>query len=454
MKKKQNNKNRVRLFSRIVNFFDKILILPISKLIYGIRERISLNSGFFERILSKPKALIFFSGLLAFACFLGIDTKVINLVETEATVISGQPIEVIYNEEAYVVEGIPETADIVLMGRSSDLYLATQLTNHKLSLDLSKLGPGTHKVSLKYNNPINSLDYKIDPSTLTIVMYSKISSTKPLTTDILNSDKLADTLVISDIKLDRTEVTIKSYKEKVDLVASVKALIDIDAIDATTAGDYVIENVKLMAYDENGQEIKDVEVVPGNITATVTIKNPSKKVPIKVVPIGDVSSGSAIAEIISTVKEVTVYGDESILEGLNYIEVPINVGGLKDDKKFIENINKPVGVRSLSENVAEITVKLEKETSKDFQDVLLEFENLASGLTASAASENDVKVNVTVKGSSNLLENLNASDIKAYVDLSGLSEGTHSVPVTVTGSDLKLTYISKTQRVNIIIGKQ
>lgn len=456
MKKKSTTEKKEKhsFLKKIISFFDKHLILPTSKLVFSIKERLSSNGDFIEKILSKQNTLIYFSLILAFACFWGIDQKVINLTETEAVVIENQKIEVSYNEEAYVVEGVPSTADIVLMGRSSDLYLAEQLVNHKLTLDLSKYGVGTHKVSLKYNNPINTLDYKLDPSNFTVVIYPKVSETKPLTTDVLNSDKLPETLVISNIVLDKNEVTIKSYEQKLEGVASVKALVDIDALGADSAGTYTSDSVKLIAYDANGKEVKGVEVIPENISATITITSPSKELPLKIVPVGEVKSGSAISSIESNISKVTAYGDEAVLNNLSYLEVPVKVEDISEDKTYQIVITKPAGIRMISENTVTVKVRMEKETSKEFENIMLEFINLADGLTASAASENDVMVNVTVKGSSSSLEKLTANDIKAYVDLSGLTEGAQSVPVIVSGSDLKLTYVSKTQKVNINIGKQ
>ena len=34
--------------------------------------------------------------------------------------------DVTYNKEAYIIEGLPETADVTLIGRTVDLYLAKQ----------------------------------------------------------------------------------------------------------------------------------------------------------------------------------------------------------------------------------------------------------------------------------------------------------------------------------------
>lgn len=444
-----------RLFKMLCKVIDALLVTPISKAVYFIGDKLSNRNGNLDKFLNKPNTLIYVSLICAFAAFFAVDRKVINLVETEAIVLSNQPVVAEYNEEAYVVEGIPESADIVLMGRKSDLYLAEQLGDHKLTLDLTGLSAGTHKVNIKYNNPIKSLDYKVDPSRATIVIYPKVSASRTVTTDILNKDKLGSTLVISSIKLDRDEVIIKSYKEKLEKVASVKALVDVNALNANSAGTYTLENVKLIAYDEKGTEIKDIEIVPGTITATVVISSPSKTVPVKVVPVGEVASGSAISSITSNVTTVTLYGEEDVLKDISEIEVEIDVNGLSKDKTFQETIVKPTGVRSMSDTAVTIKVKMEGETSKEFKDIPIVFEHLdTTKYKPLAKNASDTKVNVVVKGVKSVLNKLDSKDIKAYVDLSDLEPGTYEVPVMVTGNDLKLTYSSRTTKIEVIIAKK
>ena len=356
-----------KIFKILYKIIDVLLITPISKIVVTIGNAISNRGGSFDKFLNNPNTLIYVSLICAFAAFFAVDRKIINLRETESVVLSNVPIVADYNEENFVVEGIPESADIVLMGRKSDLYLAEQLGDHKLTLDLTDVSEGTHKVNIKYNNPINTLDYKLDPSRITLVVYEKVSESKTLTTDILNTDKLNSTLVISNIALSKNDAIVKSYREKLDTVASVKAIVDVNALNANSAGTYSLENVKLVAYNEIGTEISDVEIVPSTVTATVTVTSPSKVVPVNVVPVGEPANGSAISSISANVNNVTLYGEESVLNTISEIEVEIDVSGLSSNKTYQETIVKPSGVRSMSETAITIKVEMEKESSKEFE---------------------------------------------------------------------------------------
>ena len=66
-------------------------------------------------------------------------------------------------------------------------------------------------------------------------------------------------------------------------------------------------------------------------------------------------------------------------------------------------------------------------------------------------SEDDIKVTVVVKGSEDIVNKVEASSIKAYVDLKNYGVGEHEVPVKVVGDDVKLTYTSKTKKVKVRI---
>ena len=128
-------------FKGIYNIIDKYIVTPISKIIYNIDKKVNKSGGKIEKILNRPNMLLYMSLALAIIVFLLIDSKVITLVETEAEIITNQQVNVEYNSEAYVIEDLPETVDITLIGRKSDLYLAKQLGENEVVLDLTDYAP-------------------------------------------------------------------------------------------------------------------------------------------------------------------------------------------------------------------------------------------------------------------------------------------------------------------------
>lgn len=436
-------------FKFIYNLIDKLIIIPISRIIYRISELSKNNGGKFERILNRPNILIYLSLFFAIIMFLLIDTKAISLVTEEAEVLTAQPVKLIYNEEAYVIEGVPETVDITLIGRKSDLYLAKQLGEHEVILDLSGYTTGQFKVKFKYNHSIGSVNYKLDPSSITIKISEKISTVKSLSYDLLYQDKLDSKLSIKDVKLDRNEVIVKGSAEALETVSSVKALIDLKTANLTEKGTFTVDSIILVAYDNNGVKIDNVEIVPAKVSATIVVDSYYAELPVKVVTEGTLTVGYAISSLNSSVNKVKVYGEQSILDNLNYIEAGIDIDGLSTDKSFSVSLTKPTGVRFMTETTTTIDVALQSETSKEFNNIQVEAINLSNNYTVGAASVDDRVITVIAKGVQSVLDNLELTSIKAQVDLSGYGPGSHEVPIIVSIDDVRVNLVPKVTTIKV-----
>ncbi len=443
----------MRMFHHIGSFFDKWLITPITKFILRITDLFKDNSKSFERFLSKKSTLIVISLILAFLVFVLIDQESSVMTDQYAEILYKQPVTAVYNEELYVVEGLPKTVDITLVGEKRHIFLAKQSPSKGVSVDLTGLGKGNHKVTLKYTQKLKSLDYKLDPATVTVTLYPKVSETKSLTYDVLHQDNLDSKLSISNITLDRDNVTVKGAAYKLKKVATVKALVDVDDIASPKAGDITLKDVDLVAYDTNG-EVVDVEIVPKSITAKVTIASPSKEIPIKIVPKGKIATGKSIKETALSISKVMVYGDQETIDDIEYLPVEIDVDGLQTNKTYKVTLKKPSGITEISAKTLTINVVVDSSTTKEIPDVSIATENLDKKYKVQALSEADSKVTVVVSGSADVVNKLDASQITAYIDLKGYGVGEHEVDVKVRGEDLKLNYKSKTSKVKIKISEK
>lgn len=442
-----------RIIRKVSNFIDKKIVVPITKLVLLITSKFDNNSRKFENLLSRNNTLLFVSLFLAVAIFIVIDRKIIVFTDNAAEVLKNQPVTVIYNEEAYVVEGLPETVDITLIGSKTDLYIAKQSSSHEVTVDLNGLKPGTHEVSIDYNQNVGEIDYMVNPSTATVVIHQKVSETRTLSYDVLNQDSLDPTLVIDSVEYGADKVVIKGAEHKLKNVSSVKALVDINELVEEKAGTTELKNVPLKAYDNEGNVV-DVEMVPSKIDVSVNISSPSKEVPIKVVLAEDseVSFGLAIDSIEVSETKVTVYGDESVLDNLNYIPVEIDVSDLKEDTEYKLELPTPVGIRSMSVNNVTVTVTLASVSNKTIENIGIEPRNLADNLKVQALDESSSVVSVTLKGVSSVVDTITADDVLAYIDLSDYkTPGTYEVPVQVEGNDVRVQYVPKTKKVKVNI---
>ena len=62
--------------------------------------------------------------------------------------------------------------DIILTGRKTDIYLAKQLGEFEVSLDLTdyEASDTAHKVYFTYSKNIDNLAYKLDPSYVSVII--------------------------------------------------------------------------------------------------------------------------------------------------------------------------------------------------------------------------------------------------------------------------------------------
>lgn len=458
-KKKKKNSFLIKIGRAIYNFLygiykaiDRYIITPITKVMLFITKIFKTSNKPFERLLHNKLFLITISLVLALLAFYINDNDANILMNNSAEVLYNQKITALYNKESYVIEGLPETVDITLIGRRSDLYLAKQYPTDEVVIDLRNLKQGTHTVPLKYSGSVSSVQYKLDPSTATVVVYEKISESRSIAKEILNENKLDSKYNITNVTFSRDDVYVKGAQYKVDKVAVVKALLDVKKIVNPTTGTTTLKDIPLVAYDDDGNKL-DVELVPSKIDAKVEIDSPSKVVPITVIPDGNVVFGKSIDKIELSTKEVTIYGEKDALAKINSLPVKVDVEGIDKTTSYDLNLSKPSGVKTLSVQTINVRLTLGDTKEKKIESVKISTKNLGEGLKAEAATKTDSFITVIIKGTENNIKSITKDNIAASVDLQGLGVGTHSVKVSVTGDDLKLSYTPAVTTIKIKITK-
>ena len=444
----------------LYNLVDKLIVTPISTVVYHIQNKIGKGNKI-EKILNRPNVLLYLSLAFAIVLFFFVDSRAMTYANTDAEVLPNQPVKVVYNSSAYVVEGIPDTVDITLIGKKSELYLARQLGNNEVVVDLTdyEASDTPVKVKMTYNKTISSLNYKLDPSYVMVTIKKKVSAIKNVSYDLMNQDLLDPQLSVKSVELSKSEVVVKGAQDTLDSIASVKALINLNNSEYKKAGTYNIDNVQLVAYDSNGHIVDNVEIVSTNISATLVLDSYSKKVPVKVLTTGELVNGKAISSI--TINgtniddyETTIYGEQSVIDSITSVPVTIDVTGQGNNgsKTYSVTISKPSGVRSIADQTATIQLNFGEAKQKTITVKGILTRNVPNGLVANLASREDMDVEVQIIGVDELINNINEDNnsIVAYVDLTGYTTGNYNVTVKVEGNDSRLQYIV-TKNVNVVL---
>jgi YbbR domain-containing protein len=301
---------------------------------------------------------------------------------------------------------------------------------------------------------LSGIEYSVNPSVATVIIYKKVSDTRELTYDLVNSEKLDKTLIVNSVKLDVDEVTIRGAEYKIDQVTTVKALIDLEQLSSKEAGTQVVNNIDLKAYDVKGN-IVDVEFVPAKVNAEIDLASPSKVVPLNFVSEGTLSTGKAIGSYSFSQNEVVIYGDSETLDEINGIDVKVDVSDIKGDSSFKVEIKKPAGVKSISTNYVTVSLEITDSSTEPIKfDIPLTGMNVGDGLIAQPIDDENGFITVEVQGASAVLTSIDKSDIMVYVDLEGLTEGTYTKEIIVKGANPLAIYKVKRTEATIVISKK
>ncbi len=451
-------KGIAKIFIKLYRLLDEKFITPLSRAIYYLFEKFKSNPIHMEKILSKPKILVYISLALAVTTFFLVDSQVITLVENEAEILSNEPVTLIYNKEAYVVEGIVDHVDIILTGRKSALYLAKQLGEHEVVLDLSdyEASDTPIKVPLSYNQTVDNINYKLDPAYATVVIKKKISDKKSISYELLNEDKLNEKFSVSDVSLDQTEVVVKGSQDSLDKIATVKALVDLSNSKFTEAITYEIDNLPLVAYDKEGNLLNDVEIVPKTVGASISFSTYKATVPIVVTTTGNLVAGKSISSITingQTNYTVDIYGEKEDIDKIKNVPVTLNIDGKGTGGALTYNasISKPTGVRSISEKDVKIVVTFGDEKQKTINISNVKAINVGSGLTANRTNNDPIAIQV--KGVQSVIDSITEENISAYIDLANYTAGTYDVDVYIDNTDPRVNFVV-TNKINIVISSE
>ena len=196
----------------------------------------------------------------------------------------------------------------------------------------------------------------------------------------------------------------------------------------------LVLNLPINIVDKWGNPVplSSLEVTPNTIQVFVpVIKNsPTKTVPVKPILNGQPKEGWQVARIILEPETIKITGPYDKLNLVDQVLTqPIDITGLEQNLVTQVALSSPEGINLLYDSTVKVLIQVETgPISKTFSDIALVKQNKQSGLKATLAPE---KVSITVQGSREEMARLKPEDIKALIDLAGLSIGTHQVEAKI-----------------------
>lgn len=308
----------------------------------------------------------------------------------------------------------PTRVVITLEGRTHGLA-QIKAEDIKVPIDTSKSPAGQSTISIEYASPfagVSVLD--INPEMITINLEPLDNKVVGIDVDVRgtpNNEFSADkpTYAATTAKVTGP----KSNVERVQIVAG--------EIDVTGAVAFTTARVTLVPKDSSGNEIAQIQVEPSEIEVTVPMKQkqPAKMVAVKVVTTGTPKTGYKLAGTSVSPDYIVIRGNPSVTGKIDTLDTrQVDVSGHEAGFTSEINLVVPSGV-TIETNRVTAHVDIQPDiVSKTFSKVYVQPIDLPVGYTFKI---DPTEIDVVLSGRSDILAQVKATDVQAFIDASGIS---------------------------------
>ena len=372
------------------------------------------------------------SFLLAVSIALGLWLYVVNYIDTDY--------ELTLDNVSVGLEGKSIlTADRGLMILSEDEYrVSITVSGNRQDVskinsgniqgvaDLSKIEePGEHKLTyniiLPGDVPSGAVSYQKDPDRVTVEGARKKTKEIPVTVTYevdVPADYIKDTAAL---ELDHTYVEISGPEDVVDQIHHAAI-----TVDCTGRTESIYESLRYELQDQQGEPV-DAEWITTNVSE-VKVYLPVvmvKKLPLTVTLVDGGGATAATTKLSIDPAYISISGSETALAAVEELDLGIiELAQITKDQELTFDITLPEGITNVSNlPTATVSISFPKLATREFTITEFEHTNLASGRKWESLTK---QLTITVRGLKAEIQRLNAADIIARVDLSGV-ENTSAV---------------------------
>ncbi len=386
------------------------------------------QSKWFIRVLSLAFAVTLFIFVNVESNTSGSDSS-IPARNNQVHTLDDVPVDIHIDSDNYVVSGVPEFATVTLEGAPSVIMPALFNRNFSVYVDLEGLGEGEHTVELEHTLSEDIKVY-IEPKTIVVTIEERATEEFPITVEFLNEDALPEGYEVGSYELDQTTVTITTSRTTMEQIGVVKIYVDLAGVD----GPIQNREVPINVYDTQGNEL-NVRLDRESVEISVEFINPSKVVPINIETTGELPEGFSLMSISANLDEVEIFAVSDILQGIDSISTePIDLSQITESGTIEVGFDLPAGVNTGDLETIEVTIQVEE--TRTIEAMAIEEEELEEGFEVTFLEPSDAEMDITVTGDEELLRDLSRDDFRIIVNLDGLDEGEHQVPVTIDWEEI------------------
>ncbi|MEK4750113.1 CdaR family protein [Niallia sp. FSL W8-0177] len=413
-----------------------------------------IGKNWFTKVLSLAFALLLFS----YAYDPNESSTDVNVPgDSETVILEDIPVTAYYDTENVVVTGIPKTVTVTLRGPTVHIQQAKLKKDFEVYVNLANANLGSKTVPLQIKDLSDKIKASIDPETIKVTVKEKVTQEFNVEAEF-SSNALAKGYAAGTPKIEPKTVKVTGAKDEIEKIAYVKANVNLDG----NTNEAVSQQAKVSVLDGSLNKL-NVQVEPEIVEVNIPVKRTSKTVPIKIVEQGKPKDGITIDSITLDKKEATITGPEDVLKDVESTRVEVDLSKIEKDEELTLPVIISNGVTSVDPELVKVTVKVtaaqqeqeqeqkeddeqanqdseeavttEKTETRMLSNVPITIKGLNSDLEATIAKPKSSSTSLRISGEQNRVRELSVSDFNLYIDLTGMDDGEHEVPIKVNGPD-------------------
>lgn len=325
-------------------------------------------------------------------------------------------------------------------------YNTVTAANYNPRVELSRItepGEQTLRVSATSTTSYGIVQ-DVSPSTITVVVDRYVTNYRvPVSVHL--TGEYPEGFYADAISLDPSTVAVSGPETIVDQIARVMVDYDVSLLKAEAGEAVAALPMRFVTRDGDTIESDQLEV-SGASTVLRTIIVKQTLYPARVLPMsanalieGEPARGYKVTGVTVSPAEVTVAGDPEVLKSMEnmVLESAVDVSGASESFNETVRIRRPAELEHISSGSLTVNVTIEPVVvSRVFDSVKLFARGTGSGLRASLDAGS---LSAMITGEQVTVESLRNADVTAYVDVTGLSAGTHVLPVELLVKDADMS---------------
>lgn len=367
--------------------------------------------------------------LWAFALAIAVWISAVTSADPDETrtLPSAVPVQIIGQSPNLVLNSeIPKEVELTLRAPRSvwDLIEADPQTV-RVILDLSGMSSGEHVLDLQIQVNVRPAQIvSVSPRTITLTLEPLVTQT--LSVDSSLSGEVAIGYQVGDVSLEPVEVIVAGAQSQVQKVMRARVSVNLSGIRENFDQLLTVE-----VLDDKGQKVDGVTVSPETIRVVLPVSQQGgyRDVAVKVATIGRVASGYRLTDLTVFPPVVTIFSADPQLVGNlpGVVETqPLDLQNAQNDINTRLSINLPAGISIIGEQTVLIQAGVSPiESSVTLAGEKIEIIGLDNSLFTAQISP--TTVDVIISGPLSLLDRLTRQDVRATVDLTGLTAGTYQI---------------------------